>query len=981
MASWASGFKPSSKSKTSSGARARAAAKSRSSGGSSSGSSSGNAFLDTINKAKEQGQSKMDIIAPNYKGPGGSSNGGGSSTQIITPQQIEQVQGISNQQNLQTELSKIESRQSGTDFLIQSGIYQGQSSNNLLNPDTIIEKRKKDLEDRQMSVATPDLSNVDVKDLTSRGSKNILGRKGKDYIEPKVVEEILNQRSTQILLEARDTEVGSAIDKQSKIKTQEINTFVSDADSKLNNYVQVLQEDVNSGRISADAATKKLESYQKDLNKNIDKYVNSKNDELAKAGIELDKKWWDERGQYIDKASGRIIGSYRTLNILKTANIPNVAVAVGIGVATGGVIAGGLGVVGAVAGAKTAAVVGGGLLYGGVGLGVVSAGGATYSLSKQYSAGEITKGEFFATLAVGGVFAGATIAGAMAGGLAVKAVTNYSSLKPSEQKVAERIINRQDSIKVDTVRGTVTESQIKLLRISSTEKATLLREIRAGNSIEKVSVKINNAGLSPEELAVAKKLNLRGSGYQVVSSSGKSVTGVSSYNIKTGRGVSRLNPQRTKEITSLFSGTSSKGSVSGIKVSEIRTPQKRGLFRYGDKPALSESRVEFIKGKGNVKYYKQGNTVIRREYSKGTSKLIRADVYDSKGNWVRSDIGAPTELSKSLKISKLILREAEVSTNFPSDTIISKNINTFRDVKGTSLSGKQQQNSLFNFERGGKVPKVPTKAIKGFVDSGGDSLIQLKTVNVKTPTPTLPSPQPVIKAAIKSSVPRAAAPGYVGGEGGLLAESTYAFGKPSYSSAGIIQTAEILKVAPEIISFSKMSMASPQSQTIELFAQPQAITKQAYLKPQTIELFAQPQAITKQSYLKPQAIELFAQPQAITRTLQQKPIQIQSILSPPQIVKPRIQTPITTPDITGFFGLPGLGVPKTGGGQRAKEKKTKGSFKAKYNPSLGSVLFRQETKKVTKEQFKLLSKKQHFGLMSRSSLEIVPDKKKKKKKK
>jgi len=78
MASWASGFKPSSKSKTSSGARARAAAKSRSSGGSSSGSSSGNAFLDTINKAKEQGQSKMDIIAPNYKGPEVSSNGGGS---------------------------------------------------------------------------------------------------------------------------------------------------------------------------------------------------------------------------------------------------------------------------------------------------------------------------------------------------------------------------------------------------------------------------------------------------------------------------------------------------------------------------------------------------------------------------------------------------------------------------------------------------------------------------------------------------------------------------------------------------------------------------------------------------------------------------------------------------------------------------------------------------------------------------------------
>jgi len=83
----------------------------------------------------------------------------------------------------------------------------------------------------------------------------------------------------------------------------------------------------------------------------------------------------------------------------------------------------------------------------------------------------------------------------------------------------------------------------------------------------------------------------------------------------------------------------------------------------------------------------------------------------------------------------------------------------------------------------------------------------------------------------------------------------------------------------------------------------------------------------------------------------------------------------------GVFGLPGLGSPKTGGGQKGTKQKTRSSFLPEYNPSLGSVLTKQKAKQVTQKQFDLLSKKKYSGLFGRSRLEIVSKKKKPKKKK
>ena len=104
-------------------------------------------------------------------------------------------------------------------------------------------------------------------------------------------------------------------------------------------------------------------------------------------------------------------------------------------------------------------------------------------------------------------------------------------------------------------------------------------------------------------------------------------------------------------------------------------------------------------------------------------------------------------------------------------------------------------------------------------------------------------------------------------------------------------------------------------------------------------------------------------------------------ISKTSFFKPSYPIPQQVPDIVGVFGLPGLGSPKTGGGQKGTKQKTRSSFLPEYNPSLGSVLTKQKAKQVTQKQFDLLSKKKYSGLFGRSRLEIVSKKKKPKKKK
>jgi len=123
--------------------------------------------------------------------------------------------------------------------------------------------KKEELENKRMSIAEPDLKNIDVSDLASRSSKNIWGKKGDDYVEPEVVEDIINKRSTQVLLEARDKEVGEAVTKQLNIKQQDIEDYVSLANTSLNNYSNELQQDINSGKISVSEAEKSLEMRKK----------------------------------------------------------------------------------------------------------------------------------------------------------------------------------------------------------------------------------------------------------------------------------------------------------------------------------------------------------------------------------------------------------------------------------------------------------------------------------------------------------------------------------------------------------------------------------------------------------------------------------------------------------------------------------------------------------------------------------------------
>jgi len=957
-----------------------------SSGGGSSGGGSSGGFSSSDPTLNTNPEFPQDI-GGGFVGPIQPS--GGSSNQPITDTQISQALAVANQANIQSQITGIDNQQ--VNYQKSSSFLQGigvvplptSSKSQPFDYNKMREDNKKKLEAQRMSIQKPDLKDIDSMDLMERGIKTIWGTKGKDYIPPKDVEAIINQRSTQIILEARDREVSPQINKQVDIKTQEIKDFVSTANAQLENYATRLQEDINSRKITVNQAKRLLKESQGKLNKIIEDFSETKNKELQTIGTKIDERWWDSRGKHLDKAARRIITGtegegikdyftgYKALQVYSKLNIPTLTVAVGSGFVIGGALTGGLLALEAYAGAEIASSFGLGL---GIGLGVagVGAGGtAVYSLSKQLNSGDLSKGEFVAHLITGGILTTASISGAMAGGLAVKSTINYGKLTLEEKAISEKILNRKNSIEVKNLKGGLSETQIKALKISASQKAELINQIRTGSSVQKVEIKINKAGLSPAEIKVANKLNFRGTGYQVTTSAGKSVTGASSYNIKTGRGIARFNSQRTREVTSLFSGKADNGKITGLSVSEIRTPPKRGLLRFGDRTTLNEARLELVKGTGKVKYSKVGGNTIRYEYSEGTSKLIRADVYDSKGNWIRSDLKAPTGVSKSLRVSKLYGKEGVLQGDFSTGRITTQTTNIFKDVAGKGFSGKET--SFFNYER------VPTKSIKGFGGVGssggagtGEGLLTLQKIVPVKVAPQVPVPQSTLVTASKSTLIniKSPTPTYVGGEGGLLSYSAFS------STGTIIQ----LPVTTGGLASPLINQEVTKSKFNQLFVDSTAISKKQF-EPQSRGVFFSPSTIPSVS--QPQAEKLFVQPRVVTKkvtTLQTPKVTTPSILPVLSVPTSIVSTPTVIPGVIIPFGM-GLGSPKTGGGQKGTKQKTKSSFLPEYNPSLGAILTRQKTKEVTQEQFKLLSKKKYSGLSSRSQIKIIPKKKKVKKSK
>jgi hypothetical protein len=439
----------------------------------------------------------------------------------------------------------------------------------------------------------------------------------------------------------------------------------------------------------------------------------------------------------------------------------------------------------------------------------------------------------------------------------------------------------------------------------------------------------------------------------------------------------------TRDVTSLFAGKSNKGNIAGLSVSEVRTPAKRSLFRVEDKSSLIETRLEAVKGSGKVKYSKEGGNIIRYEYSKGTSKLIRADVYDSKGNWIKSNIKAPGGVSESLRVSKLYGEEGLLQGDLSTGRINVKTTKIFKDIAGKGFSGKESP-SFFEYK------DTPIKKIKVHTPYPTDEgLLTIQKMSPPKAIPKVPTPQATLVSASKTTLINlpAPTPTYVGGEGGLLSQSIYS-GKGSFVGEQVTAKFIQIPLTKTDSSISSMSMLSPQAE--QVYLEPQ--TKQLFVDTQAIQLFAEaktkkaftkPVPIAEQLFIQPQAIQLFAEPQAITKQVSKlQTLQITQL----NLLSPKIDPIITTPSIgipgtIPIFGLPGLGSPKTGGGQRGTKQRTKSSFLPKYNPSLGAVLTGKKAKEVTQKQYNLLSKKKYFGFESRGLLKIVSKKKKPKKKK
>ena len=112
-----------------------------------------------------------------------------------------------------------------------------------------------------------------------------------------------------------------------------------------------------------------------------------------------------------------------------------------------------------------------------------------------------------------------------------------------------------------------------------------------------------------------------------------------------------------------------------------------------------------------------------------------------------------------------------------------------------------------------------------------------------------------------------------------------------------------------------------------------------------------------------------------------KPIQIEKPIQKPFIpmpIKPIYQSQpfIPKPYVEPFFGLPNLGEIQTGGGERVRGRQEGLFGKTSYSASLGSVLLRAPKKKVTAEEYAQLSRKKYLGLGLRPQVEVVSKKKK-----
>jgi len=905
--------------------------------------------------------------------------GSGSSAQSAIEQaqkqqELNMIKESAKQQQIQQkleELRRIEENRKKTEQLLN--VQQQNKYSDVFLPSAQIKK----LEEQEKSVAPVSRSSIDI----ARKEGNITSSQAISAGVYTLNQEII--KDYNIKSEEYKKQILSNVEKNYK---DSINPLLNEREQLLNN----LQNRVNQG-YDIEKANKELKDFDIKLDNKNKQLVDSVN---KQANEEL-KKWNETYLNTHGKANDKIMKSYVAWKTLqyKKEDIENfkkqgkefinqfkkgaTTSAVTISAVKGLGLIPKLAPVTSLLGKIGSKITGAGVAVATFGAGAVSSVISRGKLEQSYinqgfskeEAKQLAKAESGLGFVQGQISSGGFMLGAISTAGAINYASNIGKLSLKQQEIARTAFAKNpEAIKMIQKKGILRESDIKLITKQNPnaqinvikdgkEVTKLVKELKVGETIRYSKIGIDKTNLNPKEIKVINKLLKKIKGYQVTTT--ESANGL--FSQETFASIKALKLREVKISKSTGRLKKDSGLFSGERIIQTYnriTPLKDRFIRIGGQNKIKSREFSIFKGKGEV----INKGLFRNQKTNLFEQRIRKDLFN-KGIWESSDITKPITKVRSEIVSRKTVMEIDILNK--KRLLGLRKTNIFSDI------GVRDTSRELNILKFSKQPR------------------QIKTFNNVVPESFSiysPKNKPISILNIEKSTPiTITKPSYVGGEGGLLSESIYTQRGALYSrqisipeptlwnlkdislgtisslstkSSPLILLPPKIKLAEDNLSFTKTSIKDKTK-----------LTKVGLLDLRKPLLKERTSLITNHNLFQQQRV----QQKQIQMTKQTQKL---SLLSPKLLSTKYLPNPLLNQNLNYIPIIPFLGRIQTGGGQIGKKEKVLLFGSSEYNPSLGSILLNLKPKKVTKEEYKLLSKKKFSGLGLRPEIEVVNKKEK-----
>jgi len=914
----------------------------------------------------------------------------------------ENVEGFNERYKYETTGGKIKKAYEEIDTNVYGGYLPGGDS-----PSDVRTKRKakegykdyfetrKELEDKNIYDIHSEVTDYDVK-------RDYFTWKGTAY-DSKALKEVFEEKADEEIQKIMIEKITPPI-------KDEINKNVENAQMRLNLEAENINNIYYNGKITLEERNRRVENLEQKTNDALKK----ENEKIAE---DIANRWWSNNEENLIKSFSLAGRDILNKTNLKKFNIKTVTSHVAVGVVTGGAVTGAVGLGLISAGAVKATTI----PLMGLGLGITGAGAGKELYDKKQTYGEITALDVASSLLPTTLKIGAGVGGAIAGSVLVGGITTNLNAK-NEAKFLKDHKTEINTIKNKLVRdenflnkhlkvdGKNTYAEVNVagkpvkfnvnVKSPSWQRTKLLREGDPSTIIKTTSV----GGSQKEQILVSFKDSIgKGIRHQDISVgkidsnvisriTGQNIKGEDWYSI-----TSKINVAgKTQPVSYIFKWTPSRG-ITNVQVASLDMVSSSQGYLFTSR--LNPTRL--ITGTSNVK----GSPPLK----------IESLSIDRNLNVFRVDVKSTSSKEGAVTLTK--------TDNLLWD-IKNPIIDTRSSITGVKWSGSKNEMPLTEFlssnrgliyDKSSLSPFRTGSSLRITADAGSrvytadisgakvgskvtDSIFFEKSISQSI------TPSPIIKitTATSSRTP----PSIMGGSSGPGSSSSFAGGSSGPGSTSLIKADSTSLITPNFQeSILGMTVSSPKiiSPKITTSITPPKIVDSSFRFSQ----FAIPQTDIKQdsslissSSITPrvESKRIVAPNLELNNLLGERNIQKpqysqvnKSIISLDTTTPPLIETPVispTTPPISkpkidfNYGGLPlgwGLGEIKTGGGKRASPSKSLFGGKTTYTPSLGSVLLKTPSKKVTKEEAVKLSEKRYSGIGLRPIIEIEEDKKKKKK--